>query len=59
MGIADRSDSSPPKGQDEVKLLLALPYLSDGISVEGTISVIIDIELEEGLAPIVRSVRLG
>jgi hypothetical protein len=53
MGIADWPDSATPEGKDEVKLLLALPYLSDGISVEGLVGMVIDIELEEGLAPIV------
>ncbi len=52
MGIADRTHSAAPERQDEVMLLLALPYLTNGISVEGTICVIIRVELEEGLAPV-------
>ncbi len=37
-------------------LLLALPYLTNGISVKGTICVIIRVELEEGLAPVMRAI---
>jgi len=56
VGIADRTNSRSPERQDEVMLLLAKPNLPDGISVKGAIGVIVHVEFEERLAPIVISV---
>jgi hypothetical protein len=40
-------------------LLFSFTYLGNGIAIEGLVRMVIDIELEEGLAPVMRSVRLG
>jgi hypothetical protein len=59
MGIADRTHSRSPERQNEIVLQLPLSYLGNGIAIEGLVRMVIDIELEEGLAPVMRSVRLG
>lgn len=59
MGIADRSDSRSPERKDEVILLLALAYFSNGIGIERLVCMVIGIELEKRLPPVMTAIALG
>ena len=58
MSVTDWTNTRTPEWQDKVMLALALANLSDGISEERLVGMIIHVELEEGFAPIVRAVGL-
>ena len=59
MSITDRSNSTAPERKDEVMLLLALAHLPNGIGIECLVCVILGVELEERLAPVMTAITLG
>jgi len=58
VSVTDGSDSRSPEWQDEVILPFALAYLPDGIGVERLVCVILGVELEERLAPVMTAILL-